>query len=351
MAVMKGYDVGRVVLKALVFIGLLLAGGGGYLWHLSQWAVGTLDLAEQKTLYFPKGTSLEGLSGRLESLGLVDSSLSYQLWVRLFGEYHRFQAGTYQFSGSVSPYGLSKKIMAGRVYRQVAVQYTIPEGFTLKKIIDRLVAQNLGSRAVFEALLSDSTFRRNLGIRGPSFEGFIYPATYKFYKRPSPREVLSKMVETFFEKIPKDLEQKYREKGLSLREGVTFASLIELETQIESEKPMVAEVIWSRLKKKEPLGIDASLIYGIKDFDGDLTWAHLRDKKNPYNTRIHKGLPPGPIGSPALSSMLAILSPTNEGYYYYVLIGNGEKRHHFSKTLSEHNRHVKLLLKATKKKK
>ena len=105
----------------------------------------------------------------------------------------------------------------------------------------------------------------------------------------------------------------------------------------------ISEVIWNRIKKGEPLGIDAALIYGIKNYQGDIKWKHLRDKKNKYNTRIHKGLPPGPIGAVSKVSLEAVLNPTAEGYYYYVLKA-GTTRHNFSKSLAEHNKFVKLLL-------
>ena len=114
---------------------------------------------------------------------------------------------------------------------------------------------------------------------------------------------------------------------------------------------MIAEVIWSRLSKNEPLGIDAAVIYGIDGYQGDIKFAHLRDAKNPYNTRIHRGLPPGPICSPAVSSLKAVLNPTKSGYYYYVLVPGELKRHHFSRSLDEHNKHVQELIRAYSAKK
>ncbi|RME58186.1 MAG: endolytic transglycosylase MltG [Candidatus Dadabacteria bacterium] len=156
------------------------------------------------------------------------------------------------------------------------------------------------------------------------------------------------MVHTFWKKIPKDYKERAEKVGLTLHKAVIVASLIELETPLNDEKPLVAEVILNRLRKGVPLAIDASIIYGLgDDFKGDLKWRHLRDKRNPYNTRVYKGLPPGPICSPSLSSLLAAVSPSNKGYLYYVL--DPEKgRHHFSKTLKEHNKYVRKLLKYRK---
>ena len=156
------------------------------------------------------------------------------------------------------------------------------------------------------------------------------------------------MVETFWNRLPEDYVAQLESLGLSLHEAVIFASLIEKETAIEDEKPKVAEVIWNRLKRKDALGIDAAVIYGIKDYDGQIRWSHLRDRKNPYNLRIHRGLPPGPIGAVSVSSLQAILEPTSEGYYFYVLKVNSGGRHHFSKTLKEHNLYVQKLVRHQK---
>ena len=138
------------------------------------------------------------------------------------------------------------------------------------------------------------------------------------------------------------------QKGLALHQAVTFASLIEAETLHDDERSKVSEVIWRRLKDNAPLGIDAALIYGIPDYAGDLKTAHLNDAKNRYNTRIHRGLPPSPIGNPSAKSMAAVLTPSDQGYYYYVLIP-GSDRHHFSRTLKEHNEHVRNLVNAYKR--
>ena len=329
----------------LVIVILGLATGYG-VYHLKTWAQKTVRVSDEAIVFFPSGTRLVELSGILEGRGVVSDALKFHAWVRLFEDYGKFQAGNYKFEGLVSPQEVLEKISSGKVHRQIVVQFTIPEGFTSQKIVNRLVAKGLGTRKTFMSLMKDASFLTSLGIKGNSMEGFLYPATYSFHTRPKPREVLEKMVGVFHEKVTSDLIARFSAEGLTLREAVTFASLIELETLHEDEKPKVSEVIWRRLRASEPLGIDAALIYGIKDYRGDITWAHLRDRKNLYNTRVHKGLPPGPVGSPSLSSLKAVLSPTNNGYYYYVLVADGRKRHHFSKTLKEHQKYVRKLKQA-----
>ncbi len=142
----------------------------------------------------------------------------------------------------------------------------------------------------------------------------------------------------FWRELPPSYEENCKAKGLILYQCVTFASLIELETKFDDERSMISEVIWRRLKAREPLGIDAALIYGIPNYDGDIKWVHLRDRKNKYNTRIFAGLPPSPIGSPSRDSLAAVLTPTNFGYRYYVLDIQIGERHHFSKSPSEHQK-------------
>lgn len=317
-------------------------------WKINHWSEKKIGSDRHKTIYFRSGTKLTELSGVLQQYNIIDQGFLFHLWVRFSQDYSKFQAGRYLFSGPISPRDIVEKMTTGDVHRPVVLQVTIPEGFTLKKTLNRLESNNVGSKSDLWKLAKDKVFLKKIGV--PSLEGFIYPATYTFYHRPTGAEVLETMVKNFFKMIPKSLIKRLSDENLTMLEATTFASLIELETQHEFEKPMIAEVIWRRLKRGEPLGIDASLIYGIKNFDGDVTWKHLSDRNNKYNSRIYKGLPPGPIGSPTLTSFQAILNPSNEGYYYYVLVADGKKQHHFSKTLSEHNRYVKKLLKASSKK-
>ena len=125
----------------------------------------------------------------------------------------------------------------------------------------------------------------------------------------------------------------------------TIASLIEAETSQEDERNMVSEVIWNRIYQGMPLGIDASVIYGIKNYNGNITRADLSDSTNPYNLRLRKGLPPTPINSPTTDSLKAVLSPTEFGYLFYVVDPEQVNRHTFSKTITDHNAAVSKLLK------
>ena len=313
--------------------------------QLEAWGQRTTSLESAQILQIPRGTSLATLSGLLADRKIVSSARLFQIWVRLKSSYSEFQAGQYRFEGEVSPESVSRAIRGGQIYQPVVLEVNIPEGFRISQIVDRYVAAGVGSREQFEALISDSTFLESLKLPKPNIEGFFYPATYRYYKKPTAKEVLRKGVEVFFEKLPADYEQQVEAMGISLYEAVIFGSLIELETKYDDERPFVSEVIWRRYKDGVALAIDASIIYGIKDYRGNLSRRHLRDAKNPYNTRVHKGWPPTPIGAPSVQSLAAILTPSDNGYYYYVVDAEKGDRHHFSKTLKEHNTWVRKLVK------
>ena len=198
-------------------------------------------------------------------------------------------------------------------------------------------------------MIKDRTWFETYKIDSQTLEGYLYPETYVYHNElPTAKQVIRDMLETFQKNIPPGYEQNLKALGLSLGDGIKFASLIERETKHADERAKVSEVIWNRLRRSEPLGIDAGLIYGIKNYDGDIRSRDLVDRSNPYNSRIFVGLPPTPIGAVSRASMEAVLTPTQEGYYYYVLIADGLERHHFSKSLREHNIYVKKLLEGRK---
>ncbi|MFK7822541.1 MAG: endolytic transglycosylase MltG [Oligoflexales bacterium] len=346
---MASFKHSKLVLRtSLALVFLVVSGVFATFFYLKNWShKEQLSDGSLVLLKVEKGVRLNDLAANLEENGLIDHAWTFKLWVRSGGKFERVQAGQYEFKGSVSPAGIMDKFISGDTYMPVVLEYTIPEGFTLSQVLNRLVRLEIGTLDKLEKLSRNKAFIKSLGIEASSLEGFIYPATYRYHhKKPSEKEAFKKMTKEFFSRLPKTYIKNCNELGISLYKAIIIASLIEKETMLEEEKPLVSEVIWNRLKKRMPLGIDASIIYGIKNFDGNLTFKHLKDKKNPYNSRVRQGLPPGPIGAPSISSLMAVLKPANEGYYFYVLLPGGESRHHFSKTLQEHNRYVKKLVKA-----
>jgi UPF0755 protein len=326
----------------------MVAGAGFYLNH---WYHKPLTHTVPIVFKFERNTSLRALSEQLELAGVTDSATKFQYSIRAQRNYQKFQAGLYRFEGSVSPRDIVRKVTTGEIYEPVVAQLAIQEGATIRQVADKIQREAIGSRDEFIRLAMDPKTARTLGIPSKTVEGFLYPATYQFTEKPTLYEFLEKCVETFYKNLPQSYEARAKEKKLTLLQAVTFASLIELETAGPEERRLVSEVIWRRLNDNAPLGIDAAVIYGIKDYRGDIGWKHLRDNKNLYNTRIHRGLPPTPVGSPSKEALMAVLNPTNEGYYYYVVdvtTPGPPHKHKFSKTLQEHQKYVKLLVNKTK---
>lgn len=339
----------KLVIKLIFAFAMILMGiaFAGYQF-LNSWQNTSVTIAGEVLIELRPGMPLKQLAEQLETKGVVTNAHVFSAWVRMNRSYSTLQAGTYQFKDQVTPLQVIDKIKKGTIYVPVVLQVPIPEGFTLKMLNNRLATKGVEKLEKLQSLVRNGAFIRRLGINAKTLEGYTYPATYTFDKMPTGEDFYRKTVKTFFEKLPPNYEENIAHMGLNLTEAVTFASLIELETMQEDEKPKIAEVIWSRLKRGEALGIDAAIIYGIDQYDGDLKWTDLRNKNNPYNTRIHRGLPPTPIGAASRSSLEAVLNPTKLGYYYYVLDGDDPTRHVFSKTLNEHNQLVRKFLKSGK---
>ena len=165
-------------------------------------------------------------------------------------------------------------------------------------------------------------------------EGYLYPETYYFSKGEGERKIIQTMISTFNQFYTLDMEEKARVLSMTRREIVTLASIIEKETSVGNERPLISAVFHNRLKRRIRLQSDPTVIYGLPDFDGNLTRKDLR-VHSPYNTYWVKGLPPGPIANPGNESLIAVLNPAPVDYLYFVSKNNGT--HYFSKTLSEHN--------------
>ncbi len=327
---------------------LALAGLGGIFYAqqvLQRWAYAPM-LQEKETLVTLRpGMGLTALAIEAETQGLVSRGFWITLYVRIYKNFRKFQAGPYRILPGMSLDALLEDMQQGRTYHPLVLEFSIPEGYAAAQILARM--EGLG--IVQTGVASDSTFIRSLGIEGTSLEGFLYPATYRFYDQlPTETQALSRMVGEFFSRLPEDYAAQIEALGLTLVQAVNMASLIEREAFVEAEKPQISEVIWTRYQRKISLGIDATLLYGMPEGTA-ITTAALHNRENLYNTRVHIGLPPTPICSPSTTSLAAVLHPTKEGWLYYVLIPDGSKRHVFSRTLHEHNQHVKTLVQEQKR--
>ena len=283
-----------------------------------------------------RGEPLSAIVHRLKAHGVISNEKVFSFWARLWGLDKRIHWGLYRFEMPLPPRQVLNQMLLGKgVFHRI----TVPEGLTVKEIADLLAKGAIADKDRFLSEAAGTELLSLVGLEGKGVEGYLFPNTYYFTPFVSERDILIAMVEQFRETFNPRLEEQAGEIGLSLHEAVTLASLIEKETGIEAERPLVSAVFHNRLKGKIPLQSDPTVIYGLKRFSGSLTRKDLQSR-SPYNTYRILGLPPGPICNPGLSALKAALYPAPVPYLYFVSKNDGS--HLFSVSLSEHNRAVKI---------
>ena len=287
------------------------------------------------SLSIPSGSSFSHVATKLQDEGVVRNALAVKLLARWNHQAGQIQAGHYRFSASATPEEVLNRLTEGDVIKG---SLTIPEGFTLQQIVGRIAEKGFGQRDKLMQLAFDCNFIHSLKIDATSLEGYLFPETYLFAPGIGEKALLQMMVSQFRSHLDPQLQKKAQALGFNLHQWVTLASIIEKETADVAEMPVISSVFHNRLKRKIPLQTDPTVIYGIKNFDGNLTRKHLKTP-SPYNTYLNRGLPPGPIASPGLAALKAAVNPAQTKYLYFVATGDGG--HRFSKTLKEHNAAVK----------
>ena len=279
----------------------------------------------------PVGMSVPALSELLHGQGLVRSAGRFRWLVKFKGAARQIKAGEYQLSTGLRPGELLNKIIRGEVRLH---QITFPEGFTLKQIAELLEASNLVNAESFIATATNPRFVHSLDIPAESLEGYLFPDTYRFARGLPVETMLRSFVTMFNQHFGPVQEEQARKLGFTRHQVVILASVVEKETAVAEERPLIAGVFLNRLRKRVRLQSDPTVIYGLRNFDGNLTRAHLQ-QDTPYNTYTRRGLPAGPICNPGAASIQAVLNPTSTSYLYFVAKKDGT--HHFSTTLVEHN--------------
>jgi UPF0755 protein len=235
----------------------------------------------------------------------------------------------------MSPLSILQQLTDGSVRLH---RLSVPEGFNIHQIAENVEAAGFCDRQSFISAATDEEFVRRMNISASTFEGFLFPDTYYFSKDVSSQQIISAMVARFHKAFLPEWKERAKEMGFSVNEIITLASIIEKETGVGSERPIISSVFHNRLKRKMRLATDPTVIYGIKNFNGNITKKDL-NTYTPYNTYMISGLPPGPIANPGSESIKAALYPATTKYLYFV--AKRDKTHHFSSTLEEHNRAVR----------
>jgi UPF0755 protein len=286
----------------------------------------TFEIAEDEPL--------ARVASRLADEGLIRNQSYFVIFGRLTGSERQLKPGEYALSPSMRPLEMLHRFRQGLV---VLHPLTIPEGYSVRQIAAVLRETGLGDPDELLALAESPEFIRELGLDVASLEGYLFPDTYAFPRGVATADMVRHMVGKFRETYQSVWATRGAELGLTQHQVVTLASIIEKETGAGIERPIISAVFHNRLRLRMPLQSDPTVIYPIKNFDGNLRKVDLiRD--NPYNTYRRRGLPPGPIASPGRHALEAALYPSPVDYLYFVARNDGT--HHFSRTLREHNKAV-----------
>ncbi len=298
---------------------------------------------DKKIVEIPYGTPYSKVVKILKREGVLRNELLFNLLHRVRKK--DLKSGEYLFEGYVFPWQVYFKLERGQYILHKVV---IPEGYDLFDVAKLLQKKGIAKEEEFLKWATDEKFVRSLGIPSKTAEGFLFPDTYYFPKFYPPKRIIKVMWENFLKKTKSLREELKKKKDLDLLKWVIIASLVEKETSREEERPIVAQVILKRLKRRMRLQIDPTLIYMLKrrgEWNGNIKLYHKKIK-DPYNTYLYYGLPPTPICNPSLSSLRAVLFPAKTDYLYFV--SNGRGGHYFFRTYREHRKFVRKLVREGK---
>lgn len=315
---------------ALIVSGLLF--GGFLVAHVFTASSGNPEPVE---LRVEQGEPFATVVRKLRVHRVIPNEKLFSLWARLTGSDKKIQWGVYRFDASLPPQEVLHRLVIGK---RIFLTVTIPEGLTIKEIAELLGKMQIADREKFLATAADPELLATFGLEDKGLEGYLFPNTYQFTPMTSAKEIIVTMAEQFRKASEPIWAQPGTSIALSRHEIITLASIIEKETGIEAERPLVSAVFHNRLKRNMALQSDPTVIYGLKEFNGNLTRKDLKDQ-NPYNTYRIPALPPGPICNPSLASIKAALQPADVPYLFFVSKNDGT--HIFSQDLESHNQAVR----------
>ncbi|MGA9997939.1 MAG: endolytic transglycosylase MltG [Pyrinomonadaceae bacterium] len=310
----------RIILILLLLI--ILGGGALCYWTYRDLHAPVAHTKGTQYIEIPRGSTPAEILGRLNSEGVIRRSWPLLAYIKLKGLGPNLKAGEYRFPSPISPLGVLRKLEEGE---QRLSRSTVIEGWTRWDIaasMARIPELKLASADDALALMNDTSAIRDIDPTANNLEGYLYPDTYSFPPDATASNMVAAMVRRFRQEWKPEWADRARELNMTPRQIVTIASLIETEAKLKDERPLVASVIYNRLKASTPLGIDSTVIYASKlagkwKNDGKVYKSDI-DRDSPYNTRLRVGLPPGPVASPGASSLQAALNPAETNYLYYV---------------------------------
>lgn len=326
----------RALLAATIIVLLAAAGAGVYVYRSAHAPYKGYADSEAFVEIAP-GASTATMGRLLTEAGVVSNPQVFRIAVWMRGAGRRLQAGEYRFDRAMTPGEVVDKIARGEVF---LTPVTFREGLTMRQMAAIFEEQGFGGRDAFLAAAKQPSAIRDVDPSAPDLEGYLFPDTYALPRRTTAEQLVARMSARFEKALTPQLRQQAAARGLSVRQLVTLASLVEKETAKADERPLVAAVYVNRLKIGMGLQCDPTVIYALERagrYTGNLTRADLQFD-SPYNTYRYSGLPPGPIAAPGQASLEAAANPADVPYIYFVSRNDGS--HEFAATLDEHNRNV-----------
>lgn len=326
---------GRRLLAVLLLLSVSFFGTGFAGLYLN-WGLKAPGGSKELLFTVPKGVSTAWVAAELHHRGIIRSPGVFCFYGYLHNFDKRIVSGTYRLSSDMPVPAIFELLTRGG---QVRLRFTIPEGLTLNEIALRLERQGIVRREDFLRAAAEGRFAYPFlpkGLKGPTrLEGYLFPDTYEVFPGISAAAVIDLMLRRFAtvtEEI--NLAAGAARQGLSLHQAVTLASLVEREAKLATERPLIAGVLYNRLRRGMPLQVDATVEYALGEHRERILYRDL-EVASPYNTYRVRGLPPGPIAAPGKASLLAVIYPQQTDYLYYVAKPDGS--HAFARTLAEHN--------------
>jgi UPF0755 protein len=287
---------------------------------------------------FGQGQSLKKFAVELKERKVITSARMFTLYARLHGDDAQVKAGYYQFSDGMRPTDILHRMVAGEIYVQ---RFAVPEGYSVYQIAELLSGRHLFDRDAFLRECISQPLLKGLGIVGKSVEGYLYPSSYDITPNMTAADLIRIMVLQFEKVYARDFAEQTKSAGISKRDIIILASLIEKEAKRPEEKPLISSVFRNRLLRNMPLQSDPTAVYGVRAFAGNISKQDIM-RVTPFNTYLIGGLPPGPIGNPGNGAIEAAIKPAATRYLYFVAKKDGT--HFFSTTLEEHNNAVRKYL-------
>jgi len=345
----KKSKAGRVFLSILVLL-VVLAGGAFFGWNTylnTSASPVNPDNTALVTITIPSGASTSRIGQILVDEDLVRNQRMFTFIAQREGFDGRLRAGEYSISQAMSVVEILEALSVGGAHAGDTRRFTIPEGFGTRQIAQRLENEGFVDAERFLYLIEHGDFPHSfiadIPITGPHrLEGYLFPDTYEVFVGATEEDIISRMLTQFERVFTEEYQARAAELGLTMHEVITIAALVEAETRVAFERPLVAGVIFNRMAINMPLQLDATVQFALGERRERLLFRDIEAvRDHPYNTYHIPGLPPGPICSPGAAAIHATLFPQESEYLFYVLQPNTSGAHNFSRTLAEHNAYAR----------